>query len=89
LAGSTAENAWLAAEIGGQRAARFQPHPRREQDVLRLVNQRPGITVSQITKELGVDATGLYRPVHKLEPAGAIIKRAWRFSPPATDAPLA
>jgi uncharacterized membrane protein len=48
---------------------------RREQDVLRLVKQRPGITVSEIAKELGVDATGLYRPVHKLEQDGAIIKR--------------
>jgi hypothetical protein len=48
---------------------------RRQQDVLRLVKQRPGITVSEIAKELGVDATGLYRPVHKLEQEGAIIKR--------------
>jgi hypothetical protein len=29
---------------------------RREQDVLRVVNQRPGITISQITEQLGVDA---------------------------------
>jgi uncharacterized membrane protein len=47
----------------------------RQQDVLRLVKQRPGITVSEIAKELGVDASGLYRPVHKLEQDGAIIKR--------------
>ena len=43
---------------------------RRQQDVLRLVKQRPGITVSEIAKELGVDATGLYRPVYKLEQQG-------------------
>jgi uncharacterized membrane protein len=55
--------------------------PRREQDVLRLVNQRPGITVSQIAKELGVDATGLYRPVRKLEQEGAIIKRGVALQP--------
>ena len=47
----------------------------REQDVLRLVKQRPGITVREIAKELGVDATGLYRPVHKLEQDGVIVKR--------------
>jgi DNA binding protein with HTH domain len=54
---------------------------RRQQDVLRLVNQRPGITVSEIAKELGVDATGLYRPVHKLEQDGAIIKRGVALQP--------
>jgi hypothetical protein len=54
---------------------------RRQQDVLRLVKQRPGITVSEIAKELGVDATGLYRPVHKLEQEGAIIKRGVALQP--------
>jgi hypothetical protein len=54
---------------------------RREQDVLRLVNQRPGITVRQIANELGVDPTGLYRPVRKLEQAGAISKRGATLQP--------
>jgi MarR family len=54
---------------------------RRQQDVLRLVNERPGITVSQIAKELGVDATGLYRPVHKLEQQGAITKQGAALHP--------
>src|SRR4051794_24276934 len=53
----------------------------RQQDVLRLVKQRPGITVSEIAKELGVDATGLYRPVHGLERDGAIIKRGVTLQP--------
>lgn len=42
---------------------------------MRLVNSRPGITVPEIANELGVDPTGLYRPVHKLEQEGAISKR--------------
>jgi CRP-like cAMP-binding protein len=54
---------------------------RREQDVLRLVNQRPGITVRQIANELGVDPTGLYRPVRKLEQEGAISKRGATLQP--------
>jgi hypothetical protein len=54
---------------------------RRQEDVLRLVNERPGITVSQIAKELGVDPTGLYRPVHKLEQDGAIAKRGAALQP--------
>ena len=53
----------------------------RQRDVLRLVKQRPGITVSEIAKELGVDATGLYRPVHKLVQDGAIIKRGVTLEP--------
>jgi hypothetical protein len=54
---------------------------RRQQDVLRPVKQCPGITVSEIAKELGVDATGLYWPVHKLERGGAIIKRGVALQP--------
>jgi MarR family len=54
---------------------------RRAEDVLRLVNERPGITVRQIAKELGVDPTGLYRPVHKLEQEGAISKQGAGLQP--------
>jgi len=54
---------------------------RRQQDVLRLVNERPGVTVSQVAKELGVDPTGLYRPVHKLEQEGAISKQGATLQP--------
>jgi MarR family len=54
---------------------------RRQQDVLRLVNARPGITVSDIAKQLGVDATGVPRPVHKLEQQGAIIKEGAALQP--------
>jgi DNA-binding Lrp family transcriptional regulator len=54
---------------------------RRQQDVLRLVKQPPGITVSEIAKELGVDATGLYRPVQELEQDRAIIKRGVTLRP--------
>ena len=54
---------------------------RRQQDVLRLVKERPGITVSEIAKELGVDATGLYRPVHRLEQEGAISKQGPALQP--------
>jgi hypothetical protein len=54
---------------------------RRQRDVLRLVKRRPGITVKQIAKELGVDPTGLYRAVHRLEEDGAISKRGAALRP--------
>jgi hypothetical protein len=67
-----------SAGSGGPRSNRSS---RRQQDVLRLVNQRPGITVREIAKDLGVDPTGLYRPVHKLEQEGAISKRGAALRP--------
>ena len=65
----------------GNRPTGSSATSRRQQDVLRLVKQRPGITVSEVAKELGVDATGLYRPVRKLEQDGAIIKRGVALQP--------
>jgi hypothetical protein len=46
----------------------------RREDILRLVSQRPGITVAEIGSELKVDPTGLYRPVRQLQQQGAITK---------------
>jgi hypothetical protein len=46
----------------------------RREDILRLVSQRPGITVAEIGSELKVDPTGLYRPVRQLQHQGAITK---------------
>jgi hypothetical protein len=46
----------------------------RQQDVVRLVSERPGISVSEIGKELGVDPTGLYQIVRRLEARGEIRK---------------
>jgi transposase-like protein len=39
-----------------------------------LVRTRPGITVREAATELGVDPTGLYRVVHRLEERGALRK---------------
>ena len=46
----------------------------RREDILRLVSQRPGITIAEIGGELKVDPTGLYRPVRQLQQQGAITK---------------
>jgi CRP-like cAMP-binding protein len=47
----------------------------REQQLLALVQDSPGITVRQIGEELGVDPTSLYRVVKRLEQQGALTKR--------------
>lgn len=46
---------------------------RREQ-VLKLVTDKPGITVPEIGKALKVDPTGLYRYAKQLEADGTIVK---------------
>jgi Winged helix-turn-helix DNA-binding len=54
---------------------------RRQQDVLRLIYDRPGITVKKIATELGVDATNLYRHVRELQQDGLITKHGTALQP--------
>jgi hypothetical protein len=53
---------------------------RREQ-FLKLVNDRPGITVPEIGKALKVDPTGLYRYAKQLEADGSITKTGTQLYP--------
>src|SRR4051812_43881975 len=46
----------------------------RGEQLLALVRTRPGITVAEAGKELGVDPTGLYRVVNRLEGRGELRK---------------
>jgi hypothetical protein len=46
----------------------------RGEQLLALVRERPGVTVAEAGKELGVDPTGLYRIVHRLEQRGDVRK---------------
>ena len=60
---------------GGASRKRGQAKPgEREQQVLRLIGERPGITVPQIASELGVDATNVYGVVRRLEGKGHLRK---------------
>jgi len=43
---------------------------RRREQILKLVNKRPGITVAELGKELKVDPTSLYRAVNALSQEG-------------------
>jgi transposase-like protein len=78
---------------GGESSARPRTAAapgRRQQDVLRLVRERPGITVAELATELGVDATGLYGVVRRLQSKGQISKDGTRLQPvgettPSTD----
>jgi hypothetical protein len=56
------------------RRRRASSGPSRRDQVLALVQQRPGITVPELGTELEVDPTGLYRVVRGLESEGAVKK---------------
>lgn len=46
----------------------------RQAQIAAIVAERPGVTVAEVAKELGVDATSLYRVVRRLEQRGEIRK---------------
>jgi transcriptional regulator with GAF, ATPase, and Fis domain len=46
----------------------------RQQQLLDLIRNRPGITVREAATELGVDPTGLYRVVRRLQDSGDVRK---------------
>ena len=64
----------------GRRAAPARPG-QRDDELLRLVGDNPGITVREIGERLGVDATGLYRVVKRLTEAGRVRKDGPRLYP--------
>jgi transposase-like protein len=61
----------------------------RQQQMLALVREHPGITVAEIAQRLGVDATGLYRVVHRLTEAGEVQKDGRRLYPAGSTGPEA
>jgi hypothetical protein len=73
-----------ATRNGGTRASResrrTQPGKRDEQ-LLALVRERPGITVREAGQALSVDPTGLYRVVGRLEQRGDVRKNGRKLQP--------
>jgi hypothetical protein len=69
-----------SAKRAGRRR-RATSGPSRRDQVLALVQQRPGITVPEIGTELKVDPTGLYRVVRGLESEGAVKKEGKALRP--------
>ena len=63
------------------RARRNSRPGQREQQLLELVRGRPGITVREAGNELGVDPTGLYRVVGRLEQRGELRKKGRNLQP--------
>jgi hypothetical protein len=54
---------------------------RREEQLLALILERPGITVAEAGKAMSVDPTGLYRVVGRLEQRGDVRKTGRSLEP--------
>lgn len=66
----------------GRRSSRRQgAKPARRDQVLALVNERPGITVPDMGVALKADPTGLYRVVRGLEKEGVVKKEGRAVRP--------
>jgi DNA-binding NarL/FixJ family response regulator len=64
---------------GGSRRRRAVAPGSRERDVVRLVGERPGISVPEIARELNVDPTGLYAIVRRLTAKGQMRKEGTKL----------
>jgi hypothetical protein len=60
---------------GSGKRGRPKGSGKRAQQVLQLVNERPGITIPEIATEIGIQQNYLYRVVPDLQKQGAIKKR--------------
>jgi MarR family len=80
IAATAAQSASIVV-IDGQRRPASNRRSRRQQDVLRLIRDRPGITVKDIATKLDVDATNLYRHVRTLQQDGLVTKHGTQLHP--------
>jgi len=55
----------------------------RDEQLLALIRERPGITVAEAGKAMSVDPTGLYRVVSRLEQRGDVSKSGRELHPAA------
>jgi hypothetical protein len=63
------------------RGRRRKARGRRDEQLLALVRERPGLTVAEAGKAMSVDPTGLYRVVSRLEQRGDVRKNGRALEP--------
>lgn len=79
--GSRSARQSRARRAGKSRSGSTAPEGQRRDQLLALIKQRPGLTVTQAGEELGVNSTGLYRVVRRLESDGLVRKDGRRLQP--------
>lgn len=82
-AASNGATAKAVAKARAKRSAPARNGSGRRDDILRIVKASPGITVREIGKQLGVDRTGLYPAVNKLQAEGALKRKDGKLTPTA------
>ena len=73
-----------AAKPARRRSRRSATPGQRQQQLLELVRNKPGISVRDAATELGIDPTGLYRVVRRLEDSGEVRKNGRQLEPAGT-----
>jgi DNA invertase Pin-like site-specific DNA recombinase len=74
-ASSNGSGATTTARSRSRRSATGARRSERAEQILAMAAEQPGITVAEVAKKMGVDATGLYRPVRRLLKEGRLRKK--------------
>ena len=68
--------AWLLPRTIGQDAARAQPLPASELEIMRLVARRPGLRVNEVSAALGLQSTNVSTAISSLVARGLLERQA-------------
>jgi hypothetical protein len=74
-ASSNGSRATTTARSRSRKSATSARRSERAEQILAMAAEQPGITVAEVAKNMGVDATGLYRPVRRLLKEGRLRKK--------------
>ncbi len=77
-----------AAKGGGAKRGRRKGSGTRAAEALRLVGERPGITIGELAEAMGIQQNYLYRVMPSLADEGKVVKsgRGWHLREPQGDA---
>lgn len=67
--------AWLLPRTIGATAAKAEPQPPTALEVMRLLSRRPGLSVNDVARELGIAANNVSTAVTSLEGQGLLERR--------------
>ena len=68
--------AWLLPRTIGQDAAKAQPLPASELEIMRLVTRRPGLRVNEVSAALGLHSTNVSTAISSLVARGLLERQA-------------
>jgi len=87
--GARTSGAALKSQSAGAKRGRRTGGGDRPKQTLALITEKPGITVPELAKKMGIGANYLYRVVPALQAAGKITKQGKGYHPVEAAAPPA